>query len=312
MPERTLDVLTVADEGFAVPLAVLGRSIADHLAPDSSVRLTVIDGGLTLESIERCRRSWPDSITAAFVRPDNLPSVGLSVSGRVPPSTFDRLAAGSVLPAERTRVLILDADQLVRADVTQFLDTSFDGSVALAPVDAFIPTLGSPFGLKDPETWGLRPDQPFLCGAVVLLDLVAWREGRFEDRARKVVAEHYASFSTWDQDVLNIVLAGRWRPLDPSWQHQPRLKALGLEPATAVMPAIVHFSGRLKPWLYRGHSQWDRAFLETLARTAFKDRMPRRDVRGLLWELYDSPLRRLFYPVERRVERLFRHVARRK
>ena len=310
MTARPLDVLTLADEAFAVPLAVLGRSIADHLSPGCFVRLTVLDGGLSPASIALCRESWGERIRPEFVRPSRAPWPRLVSRGRIPLLTFERLRVGSLLPRDRERALILDADQLVRADIAPLFDVPFDGAVALAPADAFIPTLGSPLGLERPERWRLRSDQPFLCGAVVMLDLPAWRSGGFEEAAVRVVSDHHETLLTYDQDVLNIVLSGCWRALDPRWQHQPRLENLGHSRGPAAEPAVVHFSGRLKPWLYRGRSRWDREFLAALARTAFGDVRPRHSLRSWLWTAYDTPLRRLTYPLEWRIERLFRRVTR--
>lgn len=302
-----LDVLTLADEGFALPLAVLGRSLLDRIAPEEKIRLTVLDGGLTPASRRRVERSWDDRIEARFVAPPMGALAALSSAGRIPTLTFARLLVGSILD-DAPRALVLDADQLVLADVAPLFREPFAGALALAPTDAFIPTLGSPLGLSDPQVFGLDPEQPFLSGAVVMLDLEAWRRERCEARAVRIAIEHAPSLRTYDQDVLNVVLAGRWRALDPRWQVQPRLATLhgGATPDSAW---IVHFSGRLKPWLYHGRSIWDDRYRATLARTEFRDQLPRTSLTAFLYSMYDGRLRRLLYPIERRLERWRRRVT---
>lgn len=302
-----LDVLTLADEGFALPLAVLGRSLLEHLAPDHRIRLTVLDGGITPASRRRIERSWDDRLEARFVAPRMGALAALSSDGRIPMLTFARLLVGSILP-DAARALVLDADQLVLADVAPLFQEPFAGALALAPTDAFIPTLGSPLGLSDPRAFGLAPDQPFLSGAVVMLDLDAWRREGCEAQAVRIALDHAPSLRTYDQDVLNVVLAGRWRALDARWQVQPRLATLHGE-ATPESAWIVHFSGRLKPWLYRGRSSWDDRYRATLSRTEFRDRLPGTSFTGLFFSLYDGRLRRLLYPIERRLERWRRRVS---
>ncbi len=302
-----LDILTLADEGFALPLAVLGRSLLDHLEPAERVRLTVIDGGIAPDSRRRVERSWDDRIEARFVAPPMGALAALGSDGRIPTLTFARLLVGSIL-ADASRALVLDADQLVLADVAPLFREPFAGALALAPTDAFIPTLGSPLGLSDPAGFGLSAEQPFLSGAVVMLDLEAWRREGCEERAVRIALDHAERLRTYDQDVLNVVLAGRWRPLDARWQVQPRIATLqGVSPPDTAW--MVHFSGRLKPWLYRGRSIWDDRYRETLSRTEFRDRFPRASLTAFLYRLYDGRLRRLLYAIEHRFERRQRRVT---
>src|SRR5262249_15349598 len=109
----------------------------------------------------------------------------------------------------------------------------------------------------------------------------------------------------YDQDALNAVLAGRFKQLDRSWNTQPRIRnALGI--ALPDRPRIVHFSGRLKPWLYSGRTELDRLFVECLDRTEWRGFRPKMTWKTIAWNLYDSPLRRLLHGVERRVFALVR------
>ena len=85
-----LHALTLADERFALPLAVFGRSVLDHLREGALLRLTVIDGGLTPATRRRLLDSWDNRITVAW----HEPGLGdlASLSGqRIPPLTLARL-----------------------------------------------------------------------------------------------------------------------------------------------------------------------------------------------------------------------------
>ena len=73
----------------------------------------------------------------------------------------------------------------------------------------------------------------------------------------------------------------------------------------------MHFSGRLKPWLYRGRTRFDELFREALSRTAFRGRLEDRGLRALAYQLYDGPVRRAVYPLEVLVEGAVRRARRR-
>jgi lipopolysaccharide biosynthesis glycosyltransferase len=302
-----LHVLTLADESFALPLAVFGRSVLDHLREGARLRLTVVDGGLTPATRQRVLDSWDDRITVAWREPGLGDLASLS-GQRIPPLTLARLRVASQLPKDCPRALVLDADQLVLTDLARLHEEPLGGAVVLAPRDVFVPTVSSPNGLAFASELGLAPDTPFLCGAMLVIDLRAWRTEGIEDRAIQFVRFYADQLRTFDQDALNAVLAGRWRVLDPRWQVQPR--ALDLSPSVTPHldrqrrdllrcdPWVVHFSGRLKPWLYRGRSPFDTAFRATLARTAFAGERPPSLWRDWAYRLYDGPLRRLAYPLE--------------
>ena len=315
-------VITLADENFVLPLAVLVRSMLDHLAAEREIRLIVIDGGISDESRTRLTASWNDArLRVSWRTPGYGGASSLPVSGRIPPLTYARLMAPSLLPEGCRRAIVLDADQLVLKDLGLLADAPFHGACVLAPRDMFIPTVGSINGLAGYAHLGLAPGTPYLSGAVMVIDVAAWGRENVSERTLAFVAENAHQLRAFDQDALNAVLKDRWLELDPRWQVQPR--ALGLRPSVtphldgatratvAADPWIVHFSGRLKPWLYRGRTRFDHMFRETLSRTGFADYRTPRTLQAMAFRLYDGVLRRLFYSIEVRLDQTLREFRRR-
>lgn len=317
-----LHVLTLADEAFALPLAVLVRSSLDHLASDQSLCLTVVDGGIREGTRARLVASWTDPrLSVVWCAPPE----GLAVprfGGRIPPLTFARLCVPRLVPGGCTRAIVLDADQLVLADLGQLAAAPLEGALVLAPRDPFIPCVSSPNGLVHFEELGLSPGAPYFTGAMMVVDVDGWRRDLVSERALQYVVDHARHLRAYDQDALNAVLAGRVRELDARWQVQPR--ALSLSPRVtphldaegrarlADDPWIVHFSGRLKPWLYEGRTAFDSRYRDVVQRTAFRGHRPPRDVRALLYRIYDGRLRRLVYPLELRADSALRSWRRRR
>ena len=317
-----LYVLTLADEAFALPLAVLVRSSLDHLASDLGLCLTVVDGGIHEETRARLMTSWTDPRLSVVWC---APPVDLAVprlAGRIPPLTFARLCVPRLAPKGCRRAIVLDADQLVLRDLGELAAEPMEDALVLAPRDPFIPCVSSPNGLWHYRELGLAPSAPYFTGAMMVVDVDGWRRELVCERALRYVADHARHLRTYDQDALNAVLAGRFRELDARWQVQPRTLSLlprvtpHLDAAQRTRlagdPWIVHFSGRLKPWLYEGRSAFDSRYRDVVERTAFRGHRPPRDARALLYRIYDGRLRRVLYPLELRADAALRSLRRRR
>jgi lipopolysaccharide biosynthesis glycosyltransferase len=307
-------VLTLADERYALPLAVTIRSLLDRLEADRRVHLTIIDGGILEGTKQKLVESWHTSegwsrTSIEWRAPEYGDSTLFPVWGRVPKLTYARIHLAAYLP-QASRAILLDSDVLVRTAIGRLWDTPLDGAVAAAAVDPFVPTVSSRDGLAAHAEQGLPPDAPYLNAAVMLVDLERWRQQNVGPRAWAWVQQNWQATRWYDQDAINAVLAGEWKPLDARWQVQPRAASLRFTAENYKDAWVVHFSGRLKPWVYRGHSDADREFFEVLDRTAWKGWRPPVTARSVLTGFYERRLRRLVYPCEVRVLGLLNRLLR--
>jgi lipopolysaccharide biosynthesis glycosyltransferase len=297
-----IQVLTLADDRYAIPLAVTVRSLLDRLETNREVQLTIIDGGMIEATKEKLVKSWRTSAgwrrsSMEWLPPDYGAATVLPAWGRMPKLTYARLNLSAYLP-RISRVVLLDSDVLVRTGIGRLWDTPLEGALAGAAVDPFIPTVSSRDGLAGYAGLGLPADAPYLNAGVMLVDLELWREHNVGPRTLAWVNENWKATNWYDQDALNAVLAGHWRALDARWQTQPRLASLPITAGAAGDGWIVHFSGRLKPWAYRGNSAADREFFEVLDRTAWGGWRPPVTARSVLTGFYERRWRRLLYPCE--------------
>jgi lipopolysaccharide biosynthesis glycosyltransferase len=309
-----LTLITLADETYALPLAVMVRSLLDHLASGRPVQLVVIDGGITPGTKQRLKDSWRDSAgwpccQVDYVAPGYGGACDLPVWGRGTALTYARLSAAEYVPAESRQVILLDSDTLVLTDIGQLAATDLEGATVAATQDPYIPFVSSVGGLPGYATLGLRPDVKYFNAGIMLIDIARWRAESVGSRAFAFIQRHWRSLQQYDQDSLNAVLAGRWKELDPRWQAHPRT-ANSLGKPTLDAPYIVHFSGLLKPWLYLGRDPADAIFYQVVDRTAWCGFRPRWTLRSWAMGLYDSPLRRLFHPIEKRILTRWHRIAR--
>lgn len=181
----------------------------------------------------------------------------------------------------RGRVIYLDFDTIVRADLSELANIDLQGNVAAAVRDfgvvdmmqwvAFQPANASQRQKERQRKASLRLTdmhrrlddnglaQVYFNAGVLVLDCDAISQD--EDLATSFRDVRAASeFELMDQDWLNITLKDRVLLIDPKWnafwgnpKSGTRRYPEELRDAYAASrtdPAIVHFSGRFKPWDY--------------------------------------------------------------
>lgn len=295
--------MTLADDRYAIPLAVMVRSLLEHWHPIAPLDLIIIDGGIQPENRKRLEHSWRDTLswprtTLRFVPPQYGTS-HLPVWGRMSKLTYSRISLSQYADPHHQRVLYLDSDMLLLTNPAELASTDLSQTTIAAAQDPFIPMVSSVAALANFRDYGLDAQAPYFNAGLLLVNLHRWRDQHVAERAFTHIQNFGHLLHHFDQDALNAVLALDWLMLDPGWQANPRAaNALGLPQAS---PKLYHFSGRFKPWEFLLHSPADRLFYETLDRTAWKGWRPKDSWQSRFLRLYDSPLRRPFYPIETRL-----------
>jgi lipopolysaccharide biosynthesis glycosyltransferase len=310
----------IGRESYALRLAVAVRSLTDNLGPHRTLALTIIEDGVSAETKRRLHASWDLSRTdVEWVDVTRGGRVHLpSVSG-LAPIYLVRLFCTAYVDRDVDRIVALDPDVLVVADVGRLWELPLNGRTVLATRDPFVPTVGHPDGVAAWRDAGLSAAAPYLNAAVMLLDLDRWRDDNVSSAAARFIDAHARTIRFGDQDVLNAVLTGRWGELDLRWQvhprilNHPRLARQYVDRERLVQlsrdPWIYHFGGRLKPWVYPARQPADLLFFTYLDRTEWRGWRPQPSLRGWLYRLYDSPLRGWVHPLEVQASAALRALA---
>ena len=289
-------VATAADEGYVRPLAVTFRSALDTLAPDSRIRLFVLDGGITPESRARLEDSWNDPRLTVEWRPQELAEFEkLPLCGHVNAVTYLRLRLAEMLPADVDRAIYIDADMLVRRDLTELWNEPqgdspvltvqeyaapwIDAEVSAPNYEAIRPYLAAIHPIRNYKELGIRSSAPYFNAGMMVINLAQWREEGATEKLMQCVRENAEHVLWWDQYVLNVVFADRWRMLDHRWNFGAHLlvyPSWNLSPFTKEQyhlfktePWIVHFCSPIKPWHDGCQHPFTAAYFETLDRTAW-------------------------------------------
>jgi lipopolysaccharide biosynthesis glycosyltransferase len=248
--------VTFATDNAYAPLTAVAMYSVCEAVPD--VNVTVLADGLddtACKNLARTLRNHPD-VTLDIVDIADLlaPLELLPVEGRFrafPRSIWATLFLGAALPSGLRRTVYLDSDVIVRRDPTELWRLDLDGNVVAAVLSGNRKQIGGPNGISYHRELGLSPDLcPFNSG-VFLADLDAWRRDEITFQCLEVLRKFHHRVISWDQEVLNAVLAGRWLPLSTVWNCTDYWRPVeDCQPPYAddLEHAVIrHFAG-YKPW----------------------------------------------------------------
>jgi lipopolysaccharide biosynthesis glycosyltransferase len=250
---------------------------------------------------------------ASFVvhRLPERPGLTLPLRGRARPIMYARLLAPGLLADSYRRVLYLDADAVVLRPIEPLWATALDTHVCACSQDLAVPTVASGMAIRGYVELGLGADTPYFNAGVMLIDTARWQAEAVGARAVAYLAEHAKEVNLFDQEALNVALAGRWQRVSYRWNliasvaGRPFLVVPDEQRAdyhaSLSEPCIVHFAGTLKPWrnpYLRG--RWFEQYREIM-RGARPSHVFEPSLGRLVEAVYDAWLRDITYPVERAI-----------
>jgi lipopolysaccharide biosynthesis glycosyltransferase len=234
-----------ADERMAMALAAsIASAVANFRSPYASLDVVVVDAGLSPLSARRLFPVWADPARFRFriLAPPVISTEGLDL-GRYGIAALHRLMIPQLLPDCR-RAIYLDADTIVENDLRELWEETTGEAVLWARQDWMFPVMSHPY-LQERQKWfHMQPDDPYFNSGVLVLDLDLWRDNDLARQVLEFLRANSALCSWADQDALNVVLRGRWKPLDTRWNRYPA------EISQIEEAAIIHYIGaEAKPWL---------------------------------------------------------------
>jgi lipopolysaccharide biosynthesis glycosyltransferase len=260
------------------------------------------------------------------------------VSGHVNIVTYLRLLMPHVLPAHVRRAIYLDADLAVVRDLGQMWDLDLAGSPCLATQDIAAPCFNAATSLPsfarckhhlaahtpiaNYRQLGLPENGKYFNGGVLLVDLDIWRREKLAEKMLLVLRDHKEHVLWWDQYALNVVLAGRWRQMDPRWNQNAQIhiypgwqqSPLEHDVFQRIQndPWIIHFSSPSKPWHYFCEHPGTGEFRRYLKQTAWRDWKPAvpEDYLRKWWKFHVTPIRRQLKSYEKQVREVLRPLRR--
>ena len=277
-----IHIAAACDEAYAMPLAVMLRSLTDNLGARRSVVAHILFEALSPATRARLQASVPTDrlhIEWVPVGPTELASepAPIRVYDHISSASYFRLLLPDLLPVELNRVIYLDCDLVVLGDIGMLWDLGIDDHYAAAvpELTADSHRVSSPQGLRLWQELGLAADLEQFNSGVLLINLDKWRVEFIKQRALVYLAQT-ADWLRWhDQEALNAVFAGNWLHLDIRWNLTMRHLMNGVS-VNCSSPCIIHYHTAAKPWHTDYPFAKQEVFYEYLDRTAWTGWRPAR------------------------------------
>ncbi len=277
-----IHIVAACDEAYAMPLAVMLRSLTDNLGAGHSVIAHILFETLSSATRARLQASVPtDRLHIEWTPIGHTEfaskSAPIRVYDHISPASYFRLLLPDVLPEKLNRVIYLDCDLVVLGDIGLLWDLDIDDHYAAAvpELTADSRRVSSAQGLRLWQALGLAADLEQFNSGVLLINLDKWRAEFIMQRAMVYLA-HAADWLRWhDQEALNAVFAGNWLRLDARWNMTMRHLMNGVS-VNCSSPCIIHYHTAAKPWHADYPFAKQEVFYEYLDRTAWVGWRPAR------------------------------------
>ena len=178
---------------------------------------------------------------------------GVPVGKWLSAETYYRLLTPELLPEPLDRALWLDADIIVKGDISEFYHQSFDGCLAVACPEE---------SMKNHRRLGLSDTHRYFNAGVILFDLPAMRKAISVSDIFDCVAVHGDHLDCMDQDVLNVLLMDRVKYADAEVYNNGAFGFSVLNDSKMrslkEKARIIHYWGSVKPWNAKGVNWADR------------------------------------------------------
>lgn len=268
--------------GAAVALCSALRHLPSY---GGEVTAYVLDGGLRESDWQKLTKSVQRAHSAARLirlRPEMARFSGLPQDWGSSVMTYARLALPELV--DESRILYLDADMIVQADLSPFMTRDLEGKTVAAARDVITRTIGGDY--LPNEALGLNPEADYFQAGFLVIDLERWKAERVSERVLAYLSDYSEHSRYWDQSALNAMLYERWLRLEDEW-NTPAFWADQKKDGSNLEDPILHFVGPDKAWLL-GHHRKPAAlrFFDELDRTAWRGWRPTRWRNFLKWGKY--------------------------
>ncbi|WP_107947384.1 glycosyltransferase family 8 protein [Lysinibacillus parviboronicapiens] len=163
--------------------------------------------------------------------------------------TFYRLKLADLISEDIKKIIYIDSDMIVKQNLMEIWAINLK-DYPLAAVANFDDFMYKKIGLKK------RLD--YFNAGLILINLELWREEEYFEIFIEYAKKNKGKIFFGDQDILNGVLNGNWLSLQPKWNVQnfwcfikeDFINWYSENEYELIIsnPAIIHFSGPLKPW----------------------------------------------------------------
>lgn len=290
-----IDIVCNIDENYVEHCGVMLSSLFVHNYQEK-FRIHIINSNVNPRQKERlatfCKSFNADLFfyDVDFASIQNFP---IRAQDHLSLAAYLRLFMSSLLPDSINKVLYLDCDLLVIDSIKELWETDLE-NFAVAAVEE-----RPPFDTKSPATLGYPTQYSYFNSGVMLVNLKTWRTDNLFERFKSFISNNHDIIKLHDQDVLNALLYEkrkfipiRWNIMDFFLFTQPKIQERRLDDLKAAIenPAIIHFTGKRKPWAHNCDSPYRKRYIALAHQFGWKVITPKESLRYHIRKIWYTTL----------------------
>lgn len=268
LEDKDVPIAIASNDYFAPYVCTLLLSIIDNASIDRNYKFFILTHDMSKDNRIRLSAIVEEisNATITFIDPDFLlEDYNLYIKEPFSEETYYRLVLPEVFSTVK-KMVYLDADMIVKADIAELFDTDMEGFLVAATYDADSAGLYNGFfpDKKEYVDKVLKMHNPyhyFQAGTLVI-NLEEFRKTvSTKDILNLAVSQEWELF---DQDILNILCEGKVKFIDMSWNVMYDWSGIRLSQIVRLAPRwlydmyveakknpkIIHYAGSEKPWQY--------------------------------------------------------------
>lgn len=263
-----IDIVCSIDENYIEYCGVMLTSLVVH-TPHEKFRIHIICSSMVENKGKEKLKAFCDKYQAEVYFYDVdyslIKDFPIRKQDHLSLAAYLRLFMSELIPSHINKVLYLDCDLIAVESIKELWEKNID-DIAVAAVEE-----RSPFDTQSPVTLKYPTEYSYFNSGVMLINLQKWREKKFVDECKHYISLNYDNIKLHDQDVLNALLykekefiSIRWNLMDFFLYAKPEVQSNRKEDWQKALksPAIIHFTGKRKPWMYNCDSPYRDLYIQ--------------------------------------------------
>ena len=270
---KSLTLVVACDNHYLILLAALIKSIEANLRSGQPIDVYVIEDKLTNANKQKLQDSVNSNITSLhWQKMEEVIPAGMQLpldKSSYPLNIYMRLFIPYFIPKEVDKVLYLDVDMIVQADITSLFEIDLGNNYIAAVLDPRIITFDNSWGgILNYEELGFSGQTRYFNTGLILMQLKSWREHDLTTKILQCIDANKKYLNYPDQYGLNVALANKWFELSPLWNHFSTID-------TNEKPFLIHFVERKPIYQSYNYNQgFKKTFYHYLHQTEWKNFKP--------------------------------------
>jgi lipopolysaccharide biosynthesis glycosyltransferase len=273
-------IVLAADNNYVMQLATTACSVISNIKSGNQLVIFIIAKGVEASGKNKVLKSLTKTnVRVEWIEPDDAKLSNMLVCDRITIAAYYRILIPEILPTQYKKVIYLDSDLIVQADIEDLWNLDMQDKYVLAVQEMGVPYVSSPGGIKKYQELGIPGDMKFFNSGVLVINLDKWRTDNIAAKSIEYVEKYKQYVRLHDQEALNVVLSDKWGEIDPRWNQQVHTfyhaswkeSPLTEEAYNNVIndPYIIHYSSAGKPWKLGCKHPYKHLFFKYLDMTAW-------------------------------------------